>query len=641
MSLASDRPREVAAIGNGSVGLCRRDFFLLATFCLVLFGYELFSGRPLSLHEARLPETAREMLASHNWLFWIFPQSGGRPWLERPPVPHWILIGTSLLLGQRCDSVWVVRLPSLLMGTLVVLLTAWMAAAWFGRNVGLLSGFVLATMYEFYAYSVLAEDDIFLAATVALAVAAFVRLEFMSPSPGTPGEGRGGGSLTPKAEDPLPNPPPEYQGRGKSLVLGQFGFLGNRPWEVWAFYFLLGLTNMVKSPLVGAVVVAAPVAGFVVWARDPLRARRYAWFWGWVIFAILLLAWPLAAAHSYPDVWRNWKFDYGQTHEFDEPIWYYPVALAGLCLPWIWASVFGFIGTRKEAMRQGASGTKFLWCWAILSIVALSIPHRKHHHYAVPSLAPWAILSAIGVRDIYRGLINLKATPPNPMLLPFAFAIVETAAVFIFRHTITVPMPAVIGLMLVLFECVVVFAWGMYRREGANVAGACVLGIACAYCWGQTWVPDLVAQDTLFLKRVEGEAPANQPLYVNSDLGGDMDFFRIQFYLRPTAILLHNLTYLRDQAITASDVWVVTRYHDLPFLQTLGQVVEVDQSARSRREKSPAQRFTLFHLHFFPDLKRYPRPSYINTLQAMDRQKGPYCGPPLPARKIVHDSPLE
>ncbi|HEX4124392.1 MAG TPA: phospholipid carrier-dependent glycosyltransferase, partial [Tepidisphaeraceae bacterium] len=284
--------------------LHRRDFFLLAAFCLLLFGFELFSGRALSLHEARLPETAREMLASHDWHDWVFPQSGGRPWLERPPVPHWILIGTSLLLGQRCDTVWVVRLPSAIMGTLVVLLTAWMGGKWFGRNVGLLSGFVLATMYEFYAYSVLAEDDIFLAATVALAVAAFVRLEFFS---------------------------------GKERD-GRVAFFGNRPWEVWAFYFLLGLTNMVKSPLVGAVVVLAPVAVFIIWAslsvagyvhprlrrrivaiksrvivrvRDTVRVRRYCWFWGWLIFAVLLVAWPLAAAHKYPDVWRNWKFDYG------------------------------------------------------------------------------------------------------------------------------------------------------------------------------------------------------------------------------------------------------------------------------------------------------------------------------------------
>ena len=35
------------------------------------------------------------------------------------------------------------------------------------------------------------------------------------PSPGTPGEGQGGGCGRQFAFDPLPNPPPAYQGRGK------------------------------------------------------------------------------------------------------------------------------------------------------------------------------------------------------------------------------------------------------------------------------------------------------------------------------------------------------------------------------------------------------------------------------------------
>src|SRR5665213_709219 len=122
------------------------------------------------------------------------------------------------------------------MATAIVLMTAWMASVWLGRKIGLLSGFVLATMYEFYAYAILAEDDIFLAAIVALAVAIFVKIEFASPL----------------ARDP------------------HVGFFGNRPWLVWTFFFVLGLSNMVKSPLVGAVVVIAPVAVFLLLACRPI-----------------------------------------------------------------------------------------------------------------------------------------------------------------------------------------------------------------------------------------------------------------------------------------------------------------------------------------------------------------------------------
>jgi len=41
----------------------------------------------------------------------------------------------------------------------------------------------------------------------------------LSPSPGNPGEGWGGGPAPIVARSPLPNPPPEYQGRGKETPL--------------------------------------------------------------------------------------------------------------------------------------------------------------------------------------------------------------------------------------------------------------------------------------------------------------------------------------------------------------------------------------------------------------------------------------
>src|SRR5579864_8027981 len=105
------------------------DYALLTLLALLLFGYCAFSGKALTMHEARLPECSREMLASGDWLL---PHSGVRPWLERPPFPHWIELATGHVFG-RLDNVWIVRLPSALMGWLTLLLVAWTAARLFGR----------------------------------------------------------------------------------------------------------------------------------------------------------------------------------------------------------------------------------------------------------------------------------------------------------------------------------------------------------------------------------------------------------------------------------------------------------------------------------------------------------------------------
>src|SRR5271168_3590737 len=89
-----------------------KDYLLVGLYSLILFGFAGFSGRPLTMHEARLPQTSREMLWHHEWLL---PSSGGRPWLERPPLPHWIVISFMKLFGAD-DRVWIVRFPSALMG---------------------------------------------------------------------------------------------------------------------------------------------------------------------------------------------------------------------------------------------------------------------------------------------------------------------------------------------------------------------------------------------------------------------------------------------------------------------------------------------------------------------------------------------
>ena len=106
--------------------------------------------------------------------------------------------------------------------------------------------------------------------------------------------------------------------------------------------------------------------------------------------------------------------------------------------------------------------------------------------------------------------------------------------------------------------------------------------------------------------------------------------------MRADAKLLHNLTFLRDEKITAPEVYVITREWDEPRLATLGKTEIVLQSIKSRpsgrakKAKPTNERFTLYRLTFRPDLVRYPAPEHISTMQAMGRKPGPYCGPPLP-----------
>jgi 4-amino-4-deoxy-L-arabinose transferase-like glycosyltransferase len=539
------------------------DYLLLAVLCAALYGVGAVSGRPLSVHEARLPQLAREMAQGQS--DWILPQSGGRPWLERPPLPHW-LTAASMRAFCRTDALWVVRIPAAAAGMAVVLLGAWMSARWFGRVGGLLAGVVIATSYELYQYATLAEDDVYLAMVVAACVGAFVKAEW----PVAVG--------TAARDVAVP---------ARGGWVRQF-LSPRREWPTLAFFVLLGLTNLAKGPLVGAAPVIGAVVLFLTWNGNAGSARRYVWLWGWLIFLGLTAAWPWWAQGHYPDVWDNWRFDYlgqsegGGAHQWDEPWWYYlkmlPLALA----PWTWATVIGLWVTACHAWRVRGSAQRFLWCWALAGLAVLSMPARKHHHYLVPLILPWATLGALGLQAVGKRLGAPAASrrPPGSRL---------DARRWLLGATVVAGAACA--------------AWVQFRLAGRD--------------------PGTLAEQR-FLREVEAAVPAGEPVYVNADVGS-LGFFRLQFTLRRWQRLLHNLSYLRDRELAAPVVWVVTRERDERALGLLGETRALARASASARGSSRGQAFTLFRVAFRPDLARYPRPPYVGVMQAMGRKKGPWC----------------
>jgi 4-amino-4-deoxy-L-arabinose transferase-like glycosyltransferase len=589
--LSNDPSSEVVATIQPGLGFS--DYFILIVYGALLFGFVAFFGPPMSLHEARLPECAREMLASGNW---IFPRNGTRPWLERPPLPHWIMIAFSKAMGQRCDTQWSARVPAAAMGLVSVLLTAWVGAKWFGRRLGLVAGLVLATMYEFYRYSTLAEDDIFLAAVVMAAMTLLVQIEF--------------------AADP-------------SVKDSQLDFFGWRSWKVFWFFVLLGLTNLAKGPIVGAAVILGPLGVYLLWQKDWKGVRRYCWCWGILIASVLALSWHVAAALKFHDYLANLRYDFSVSKEFDEPWWYYLPQLLGVTMPWSPAALLGLGITTGSAFRRRNAVHRFLWCWAIVPIIVLSIPHRKHHHYLVPSLMPWAILAAIALPRITQQMFTGKEWMRRAKfgLLVYGLPGAVALGVVILLHKLPGPWWGGVLLIVVWLACVWMFYRGLFTKKAAWLLAAIVFGEGVAFCWGQVYLPNDTIDDTQFLRRVDAAVPLDKPMAVDGALG-PLDFFRVQFYLRGDAILLHNLSYLRSSEIPSPDIYVVARKYDLAPLQTLGDVTLLDSSVKTRRQKVDGQRLALFHLVFKSDLTRFA-PPVVSVMQAMERAPGPDCGPAL------------
>ncbi len=584
---------------EASAGRLRRtDYLLLGLFCFLLFGYAMVGGRPLTMHEAVLPQSAREMLADGDW---IVPKSGGRPWLERPPLPQWITVAVAWVSG-RGDREWIVRLPPALMGTAAVLLVAWMAAGWFGRTVGLLSSFLLATMFEFTSYAWLAEPDIFLCALVALAIALFARIEFFAAPRGA-------------AEDQR--------------------FLGGRPWPVLAFFAALGVTNLVKGLLFGPAMVLIPVCGFLAWNADRRQIARYMWLWGWLLCAAIAAAWPLAAWVRYPDVLEVWRFDHlgrlsGSYTAINKPGWYSLTTLPWEMAPWTLFVLLGLWRSAGRAFHERNSPERFLWCWAILPVVVFSLPAGKHHHYMLHLLAPWAVLGALGLVDLRDWIFGRPGWARYRLAAAALVGVSGVVALWGWRPSVPGPRWVVLALLLVWIAWSAVFGWALWRARSGLAMGVVLAAIVGAYWAIFTYsLPprDQVLEDTGFLQQVRALKRSEVPLMVNADLNS-MDLFRTLFYLDSGAATLHNLTYLQDERIHSAQVYVITRARDEATIAKLGTAEVLLQSRRSRRETSPADRLTLFHLRFREDLGRGPAPARISPMQAMSRAEGPYLVPP-------------
>jgi 4-amino-4-deoxy-L-arabinose transferase-like glycosyltransferase len=178
---------------------------LVAAFALVLFVVKLGSARTITFHESHIVQGAREMLRTGDWLV---PRVGGRPWLEKPPLPQWSAAVAGAIAGEV--DAFAARLPAALFGLAGVLAFTGMVARLRGPVTGLLSGLVLSSSMYLITYARLAEPDVFLWGIVVAALGVFARAQVGLPSPRA-GDGHSPGSA---GVPPAPSGEAVRPGRG-------------------------------------------------------------------------------------------------------------------------------------------------------------------------------------------------------------------------------------------------------------------------------------------------------------------------------------------------------------------------------------------------------------------------------------------
>jgi 4-amino-4-deoxy-L-arabinose transferase-like glycosyltransferase len=336
----------------------RRRLAVLALAALAL-GPGLGAWARLSYHEAIVAQGAREMLAGAGWQV---PTLGGRPWLEKPPLAHWLAALLGALRG-RIDEAGA-RLPTAIASTLLALAVAELAARRFGPAVGVLAGAVQATTAWGVARGRLADADMLLACLTTWAIVALDRM------------------------------------RGRSLM---YLDISRRGWDV-PFFALLGATALVKGVGFGAAMVGSALVPLLVWDRDGALLRRLLRPLGVGLGLGIALAWPALVLARHPEALGLWLSHtagrFGATTPFASDPWpEYLAAPLVWMLPWTPLALAGAWGSARRAAggagRYGAD--RLLWAWAVAPALLVTMARARSAHYLLPALPPWSVWAALGL----------------------------------------------------------------------------------------------------------------------------------------------------------------------------------------------------------------------------------------------------
>jgi len=331
--------------------------------------------------EGRYAEVAREMVVSGDWLV---PRLFGVPYLEKPPLFHWLTAVSCRLFGM---NEFAVRLVSGLAGAVGVLLTGLFARRVFGPGAGIGAAIVLATSGLYFVLARVAVTDVLFSVLVAGALMAYF-----------------------VAED-----------ERRSLL---------------PFWLLAAAATLTKGP-VAAVLCGLPILGHLAVLGDA-RTLRSGRFWiGLPLYLALVGFWFGLVEVRFPGFLRFYIYKEhllraaGDEHR-EAFYWYVPWLIVGF-LPWtpLLVAALPSIWRRTEETSRSGSAARFAVIWVAIILVFFSVPRGKLVPYILPVFPALAILLGdaldrwIGTAGGGRGMNRAIALVGGALLvgagiLPFA-----------------------------------------------------------------------------------------------------------------------------------------------------------------------------------------------------------------------------
>lgn len=326
---------------------------LVAIFavCLLLFIVGNWASTLFDRDEGWYAETAREMLASGNYLT---PTYNAQPYLEKPPLTYWLMAGSISIFGPNAFAA---RFPSAVAAALACVVLFLLARSMLDRKTALASVAVFATSLITLIIAHAALMDSILLLLVLVSLYAFWRI---------------------------------YRGETSHLLsLMLYGGAG-----------LAFLTKYLAGMAIIGVAAFATIAFTHRW--DLLRKARI--LTGALVFLAIAGAWflpaYLATSGDLLRVFLNENFgrSVSPMEGHSGPFFYYILLLPVIFFPWF-PFLPGALARRRREIAPGSERWWFLVSWAGGTIVLFSAVSTKLPHYVLPAIPALAILIGSLISD--------------------------------------------------------------------------------------------------------------------------------------------------------------------------------------------------------------------------------------------------
>jgi len=331
---------------------------------VLLFGINL-GGLPLrDWDEGTVAQVAREIwrAPSGSWR-WLYPTLGGEPYLNKPPLMHW-LIALAYSVGGVND--WTSRLPGAMLTAVSVPLLYCIGREIFVQRLpSVFSALIYLTMLPVVRHGRLAMLDGAVLCFFLLMMWCLMRSR-----------------------------------RNLGYCLG-----------VGIAFGLICLTKGILALLLGAIAIL-----FLLWDTPRLLTSRYLWT-GILIGSAPVVFWYTAQwlhyGHSFTDkaiVNQSLLRIWAHVDDHKEPPWYYLIEIFKYAWPWL---IFVPQGLGKTWENRNLNWAKLVLVWSGVYLIAISLMVTKLPWYVLPIYPAMALAAGVQLREVW----NCHPTPSYPRIV--------------------------------------------------------------------------------------------------------------------------------------------------------------------------------------------------------------------------------